>query len=249
MGKRDDSKDGEARAKDLVRGGLTERKPLGARIQERVGRRAKSGPGSARRSRLFDRLGLADPYDASAKEKPLSIGPVALKLGEKRRVAPHAAVKDPNKKKRQAAKDPVAKWRPKGVPKAKAKPTAPKAAPPKAAPRPQAAAAKGALAKPGSSAPEAPQEELPRPTLGLPPKAKKARAGRFRMQRTPSSGPKVRAVAPKAAPPKSVEQPPAPKPAEPVNRSAPKGDLGLDDLFGMGGGEGRMRIPGRTKKK
>lgn len=243
MGKRDDSKDGEARAKDLLRGGLEHREPLGARIQARVGRRAKTGPGSARRSRLFDRLGLADPYDASAKERPLSIGPVALKLGEKRRVAPHARVKDPNKKKRQAAaKDPVAKWRPKGVPKAK----------PKAAPRPKAPLSKAPAPKPpvsAQAAPETPQEELPRPSLGLPPKAKKARAGRFRMQRTPSSGPKVRAVAPKAPPPKAAAESPPPKPAEPVNRSAPKGDLGLDDLFGMGGGEGRMRIPGRTKKK
>jgi hypothetical protein len=232
------SKGDDTKAKDLLRGGMAERKTLGASIQQRVGRRAKSGPGSARRSKLFDRLGLADPYDASAKERPLSIGPVALKLGQKRKVAPHLAVKDPNKKKQQrAAQDPVAQWRPKGVPKAKAKP----------APRPKAAPPKPKV--PQTTQAEAPPvEEQPRPSLGLPPKEKKPGAGRFRMRRTPSSGPKVRAVAPKSPPPRPDAEAPPPPPEKPVNRSAPKGDIGLDDLFGMGG-EGRMRIPGRTKKK
>lgn len=229
------SKGDDTKAKDLLRGGMAERKTLGASIQKSVGRRARSGPGSARRSKLFDRLGLADPYDASAKERPLSIGPVALKLGQKRKVAPHLAVKDPNKKKkgqRKAAQDPVAQWRPKGVPQAKAKP----------APRPKAVAPKP---KPSAQA-GGPAEEQPRPTLGLPPKEKKGGAGRFRMRRTSSSGPKIRPVAPKVEP----KAPPVEAPPEkPVQRSPPKGDMGLDDLFGMGGGEGRMRIPGRTKKK
>ena len=235
------SKGDDTKAKDLLRGGMAERKTLGAGIRERVGRRAKTGPGSARRSKLFARLGLADPYDASAKERPLSIGPVGLKLGQKRKVAPHLSVKDPQKKKRQAAQDPVAQWRPKGVPNAKPKPTPrPKAAPPKAA---------SMFDRPPqqSQTAESPVEEQARPSLGLPPKEKKG-SGRFRMQRTSSSGPRIRPVAAKP-PPKPVAETPPPKPAEPVNRSAPRGDLGLDDLFGMGGSEGRMRIPGRKKKK
>lgn len=248
------SKGDDTKAKDLLRGGMAERKTLGSGILERVGRRAKSGPGSERRSRLFARLGLADPYDASAKEKPLSIGPVGLKLGQRRRVAPHLAVKDPNKKKtkRQAAQDPVAQWRPKGVPNAKAKPAPrPKATPPKDGAR------RAALSKPGTPKAGSPSQgksagasaaEQPRPSLGLPPKEKKG-TGRFRMRRTDSSGPKTRPVTPKTPPPRAETETPPPKPAEPVNRSAPRGDLGLDDLFGMGGSEGRMRIPGRNKKK
>jgi hypothetical protein len=236
------SKGDDTKAKDLLRGGMAERKTLGAGLLERVGRRAKSGPGSARRSKLFARLGLADPYDASAKERPLSIGPVALKLGQKRRVAPHLAVKDPQKKKRQAAQDPVAQWRPKGVPNAKAKPAPrPKAAPPKAASMFDRPPQKNQAA-------EATVEEQPRPSLGLPPKEKQG-TGRFRMRRTSSSGPKIRPVTPKPQPSRPAAESAPPKPAEPVNRSAPRGDLGLDDLFGMGGSEGRMRIPGRNKKK
>ncbi|MFT5587760.1 MAG: hypothetical protein ACI9VR_005373, partial [Cognaticolwellia sp.] len=53
------SKGDDTKAKDLLRGGMAERKTLGSGILERVGRRAKSGPGSERRSRLFARLGLS----------------------------------------------------------------------------------------------------------------------------------------------------------------------------------------------
>jgi hypothetical protein len=75
------------------------------------------------------------------------------------------------------------------------------------------------------------------------------------MKPTEARGPVIREKA--ASPVKVIElvddgsAPPAPAPAPaPVNRSAPSGPLGLDDLFGGGGGgekPTRMRIR-RSKK-
>jgi hypothetical protein len=61
---------------------------------------------------------------------------------------------------------------------------------------------------------------------------------------TPTS-PKQEASVPPSTPP----QPQPPVTATPVNRSpsAASGGGGLDDLFGFGSQEGRMRIPKRTQ--
>lgn len=250
----------DTKAKDLLRGGMRAREPIGSRMLDRVGRRRKQGPGSERRSKLFARMGLADPYDPDAKERPLQIGSVGLKLDKKRQPAPHARVKEPRKPKGRpggkASAGERPQWNPKGIPKAKPKPKPrPKQAPPKPSNVPASRVPRrpGTKPPPAQALPTAPPEvaEGEPPRLGLPPKAQKPK-GRFRMRRTSTSGPKVRKVE-KAQPAPVVEtstpeatQPPPP-PKKPVERSAPRGDVGLDDLFGMGGGEGRMRM-GRRKK-
>jgi len=68
----------------------------------------------------------------------------------------------------------------------------------------------------------------------------------------PSPPPQPRPSPPPQAAPPVDRSPPKPKPQAPVNRS-PSGrggsGGGLDDLFGGGPSEGRMKIPRRSKKK
>ena len=64
-------------------------------LAERINRRAHGAPGSERRARLFERIGVANPYDADAKERDIALGPVSLQIDQKRAPAPHALPKAP----------------------------------------------------------------------------------------------------------------------------------------------------------
>ncbi len=83
---------------------------------------------------------------------------------------------------------------------------------------------------------------IPRPTGST----QKSRSGNMRMRRSTisNSQPVVKQVNP-APPPPSVPAAPPISDVQPVNRSpnAASGSGGLDDLFGFGNPEGRMKIP------
>ncbi|MCB9741136.1 MAG: hypothetical protein H6740_00725 [Alphaproteobacteria bacterium] len=125
----------EPRAIDLIRQAETPppRRELlaGERLSQRVNARWNTAPGSERRSRLFARMGRPDPYDPDAKERPISMGSVALKLDGKRQPAPHARPKE-RKKKQQRPPTPNVPAAPRPKPRAPtpAPTPAPKAAPP-----------------------------------------------------------------------------------------------------------------------
>ncbi|MDP6932423.1 MAG: hypothetical protein QGG40_05875 [Myxococcota bacterium] len=79
----------ELRAKDI----LAELEPRCSRqggLTERVGHRGWGRPKVATSRRLFERLGIADPWDPDSRDGPVGLGSVALKLGERRQPAPHA---------------------------------------------------------------------------------------------------------------------------------------------------------------
>lgn len=232
------------KAKDIL-DTLVERRQAGELTHERVGRRRVSGPGSERRSRLFQRLGMADPYDPDAEDRPLALGPVALKLTGKREPAPHAKVRP-----RQTAKDP-SDFRPKVAPAPSPKPQAraqgkdqPKAPPPQAgdaAPPPGPSGAPRLPVRPDAEG-GPPRPPVPkRPAFAT--QEKEKRAGRFRLQRTGSSGPKERKV---------ETNRPLVEPVEEAAPEQPKGrggnNMGLDDLFGFAG-EGRLRRPRSSDKE
>ncbi len=129
----------DTKAKDLLRAReIPVREPLGQTIQERVGRRRSEAPGSQRRSRMFARLGLADPYDPDATERPIKLGSVGLKLTERRKPAPHARVKD-NRPSKPATQAPAQARRP------SPKPASP--APTQAPPAPTRPSGKGSTKK------------------------------------------------------------------------------------------------------
>lgn len=105
-----------------------------------VGRRAWQRPRVAISSRLYKQYRVPDPWDPAAKKDatPIGLGPVSLRLGQKRRQpAPHLKPKEP-KKPQQKVRDPFAGLP--NVPKAKPRPSAPKPAPPKAVSEAKAAA-------------------------------------------------------------------------------------------------------------
>jgi hypothetical protein len=240
----------DKKAKDIL-DTLPVRRRAGELTHDRVGRRRTEGPGGERRRKIFDRLGVADPYNPDAKDRPLALGPVALKLTDRRQPAPHARVRDP-KKKKSASHDPGAfkpnvpsapRARPTPRPTPKAPPK-PAAAPPpvsdkpppgpKGAPRlpvrPDIAEATGAPAPARRAAPTRPAHAT----------QDKKKAGRYRLRRTDAHGPKERKVENNTSPlvEKTEEAVEAPKrTAGPAGNSA-----GLDDLFGFSG-EGRMRRP------
>ena len=85
----------EPTARELVSSGeIYEREGMSA-LAERINRRAHGAPGSERRARLFERIGVANPYDADAKERDIALGPVSLQIDQKRAPAPHALPKAP----------------------------------------------------------------------------------------------------------------------------------------------------------
>lgn len=133
MPEQDPPESPELRARDLVRRREIEPRERRSVVGDRLNDRARRGPGSERRARLFDRLGVANPYDQDAKDKGLALGDVAI-AQEKRQPAPHALPKDP------AAKSAPAGPRLPNVP--RAEPSAPPAKP--AANRPAAARPAGA---------------------------------------------------------------------------------------------------------
>ena len=301
----------DLKVRDLIkRRELPDRRPLGARLAQRIGARMWERPNVCFSGRLYARFGLADPWDPTGPRDdpdPVSLGPVAVRLGEKRRQpAPHLRPKAPPKKK--AEPDPLAKYR-RPAPKPKAAPEPAPAPRPTSAPAPAPpAGAVGEAAGPGGRAVPLPvrpdlaavQEKkgiapAPRPTPRppssppparvpgppgpggggmagqrgglrppMPPKATPRRkAGRMRARAVRAPAPDLRSPPPPevveiARPeasepvvvdaPVVVEAPPAPAPAPPPRRAAPTGPVGLDDLFGLGQSEGRVRMRRRKKE-
>ena len=83
---------GDKRVRDVI-ADLPEREALGDRLTRRVGRRGWERPDFAVPDRLYRAYKLGDPWDP-ADDGPrgeIPLGPVSLRLGEKRREpAPHA---------------------------------------------------------------------------------------------------------------------------------------------------------------
>lgn len=237
----------DERAKDVL-DSLPSRRRAGDLTHDKVGRRRTEGPGGERRRRLFDRLGVADPYNPDAKEKPLELGPVALKLTGKRQPAPHLKVRDPRKPK-STSQNP-ASFRPnvpasKPKPKPPPKPTAPPKPPPSQAakPPPGPAGAPRLPVRPdlAGDTPTAAPKRPPVPTRPAHKTQDKSGGRRFRLQRTAATGPKERKVEKNKPLVEKTEE----VAATPQPKAGPAGNnMGLDDLFGFSG-EGRMR---RSKK-
>ncbi|MCP4809256.1 MAG: hypothetical protein GY913_12370 [Proteobacteria bacterium] len=239
----------DAKAKDVLEE-LTRRRTPGDRLTQRLGARRDSAPGHARRKHLFERLGLPDPWDPKAKKAaPPGLGQVALKLSDRRRPAPHAKIRDPNKKK--TAQQQHAPRAPKAVPKPPPAPNVPKAAP---KPTPAKKAPKAADLPPGvdpaiqrrleaQARAKKEREELAQ-ARSEEASTEQARRGRFRMRRTNATGPKSRPV-PRDLP-KKKDEPPPPRDTAPPRRVPGGNSGGLDDLFGFSS-EPRMRIPKNKK--
>ena len=126
------------KAKDILHK-LQRRGVVGDGVKSSVGRRAWERPRVAISSRLYRQYRVPDPWDPESKKEstPIGLGPVSLRLGQKRRQpAPHLKPKEP-KKPQQKARDPLAGLP--NVPKAKPRPAAPKPAAVKAASEAKAA--------------------------------------------------------------------------------------------------------------
>lgn len=111
------------------------------RLLARLGPRGFSRPRVAVSARIFRKYRVTDPWDPDPKEveDPIELGPVSIKLGERRKVAPHLAPPEgPKKKAPAAAVDPIAKYRPKPGSSGPSPKPAPAAAGPAASERPQA---------------------------------------------------------------------------------------------------------------
>lgn len=246
----------DTKAKDLLHD-LPVRERLGERLIARVGARRDDAPGAARRRRLFERLGLPDPYDPKTKsDSGPGLGPVSLKLSERRKPAPHSRVKDPNQKKSQGG---PGSFKPSGIPKAPEKP------PPRSAAEVAADYAKRQAKKPSASERKVPDidpaiqrklqaqrqaQEAIAARRAAEAEAKedgRGNRGRFRMRRTQATGPKSRPVEPPPEPESVSEEPVEETPKPPPRRAPPGPGGGLDDLFGFAD-EGRVRV-GRQKKK
>ena len=113
------------KAKDIL-DQLSRREVCGDAVVSSVGRRAWERPRVAVSGRLYKQYRVSDPWDPAAKAQSadIGLGPVSLRLGQKKRQpAPHLQPKAPKQPKQQATRDPLAGLP--NVPKAK-----PKARPP-----------------------------------------------------------------------------------------------------------------------
>ncbi len=121
----------EEKARDIIEQ-LSERAVCGSAILERLGHRAWSRPSVAVSARLYRQYRVPDPWDPNARrdETPIGLGPVSLRLGEKRRQpAPHLKPKPSKKEKKGLAERARAQHRPPRLPEPK-KPPAAAAKPP-----------------------------------------------------------------------------------------------------------------------
>lgn len=254
----------DARAKDVL-GRLPPRRVVGHGLTQRVGARGWEAPRFASGGAIFERIGVPNPWDPSAKEVGTGLGDVGMP--QTRQPAPHlmppAPKAAPSKTPGGLPNLPQAPQRrevPEGarlapkigeVRKIDAKETRPKEPdrpnkPPTPPPRPTPTqgpfgpyAPKHAVAKlpmrPGVSAPT-PEPEAPAPPPVAPPPPRATPA--------PSMAAPPRPVAPPEAPKAAPEEPPVAKPPPPpVNRKPPGPSAGLDDLFGMGAENTRIRLP------
>jgi hypothetical protein len=95
----------DEKARDII-GELKTRMVCGDAVLERVGRRAWSRPRVAISARLYKQYRVPDPWDPNAEsdETSIGLGPVSLRLGEKRRQpAPHLKPKPSKKEKKSLA--------------------------------------------------------------------------------------------------------------------------------------------------
>lgn len=252
----------ELRAKDIYKT-LPPRTVVGARLVERVGARAWKAPSFGPGRSLFGRCGLPDPWDPAVEQVEVGLGDVGLK-DDRRQPAPHAAPPAPSGPAGSklpnvpaATPNPTADARGRPAPQigttrrveaGELKPktdsvtTRPKA-PPKREHSPSAFGG-GPIHHPVAKLPVRPNfaaadppvatAVIPAPMhlgkgVGMPPAPSAAAA-----QRTAPAPP---VVVPSPAPP-APNTPPAKPPPATVNRRPPSGGGGgLDDLFGMGGGD------------
>jgi hypothetical protein len=117
---------------------LSTRSVCGHAVNARVGRRGWERPRVAVSDRLYRLYRVPDPWDPNARKDttPIGLGPVSLRLGEKRRQpAPHLKPK-PAKAKASAKRDPLA-----GLPKVPRAPRPPAPTPPKVSTAKQSRAA------------------------------------------------------------------------------------------------------------
>jgi hypothetical protein len=192
----------------------------------RIGGRAWARPNVCFSGRLYEKFGLADPWapGGGRDADPISLGPVALRLGEKRRQpAPHLRPKESKAKKQS---DPLAKWR-RATPKPKPSPTPPPTPKPSAAPpsmfdSPPVAAAKSGPAQPHSAPSPAPgipavplpvRPDLARVTGGKPPPSRPAALP------SPQATPSLPGPPGPGAPPGPDRRPPMPRPARRSGRA------------------------------
>lgn len=111
----------DQKARDII-GDLSIRSVCGDRVQDRIGRRAWSRPRVAVSGRLYKQYRVPDPWDpeARAESTPIGLGPVSLRLGEKRREpAPHLKPRPPKEKKKSLAERARSAPRPPAPPKPK----------------------------------------------------------------------------------------------------------------------------------
>jgi len=116
------------KARDII-GDLAIRGVCGERVQDRIGHRAWSRPRVAVSDRLYKQYRVPDPWDPDARpdSTPIGLGPVSLRLGEKRREpAPHLKPRPPKEKKKSLAERARSAPRPTVPPKPKPAPVAPK---------------------------------------------------------------------------------------------------------------------------
>ncbi|GEM_PF-6431057 len=230
--------DDDRKARDCL-DELTPRRAAGEGLLDRVGGRARTSP---RWARVFERLGVPDPYDADAPDLSPGLGPVGVKLADRRRPAPHSRLP-----KHHESPEPPRPKQPEGRPQAVRLAQPPKPAAPEPPPPPTKPAPRALVPNPGDPAGDEPVlPERPRevPILPTPHMAKKrSSSGRVRLgPRARTTGPRIKEV------PKPVEAvvgaesvDAAPKEEPVVQRAPPGPDLGLDDLFGFSGGGGRLK--------
>ncbi len=258
----------DARAKDAL-DTFKVRAVVGHRLSLRIGARAWKAPRFAASTKLFARIGIANPWDPDSKDTGIGLGDVALP--QPRQPAPHlqppaqkAAPKGPSlpnvpnaptrrepsessgssgklaPKLGDVRKFDPAELRPKEAPKANA-PPAPKPRPPITTgafgPGPTNHPVAKLPMRPGVVAPVG--EPIPVTTI---PPVSAATPTSSAPTVAPSPAPAQAAPPPPAAPPQEQPAPP-PKAAPPVNRKPPGPSAGLDDLFGMGAENTRIRLP------
>lgn len=222
--------------------------------------------------RFFDYFELPDPYHPIdyAREYKSDIGPSVLILGENRRqVAPHATV--PPLKSRIEPEKPKAPqaFRPQGVPSAPTRDSTSK--PPTPPPKPSSGEFGQRSKHPLKKIPVRPDlagsstnsqgtigndnkiptlnRSVPRPTTND--QTEHSRSGNLRMRRSTISNPKPKVTSlntPSVPSTESTSPVSNSVPQASINRSpsAATGEGGLDDLFGFGAQEGRMKLPRRS---
>ena len=270
------------RVRDLLRSqDLSIPSVVGEDLCGRLGSRAWQRPNVAISGRLYRKYGVEDPWDPNSENKgrELGLGPVGLRLTEPRRqVAPHLKPKEPKKKKKIQAADPLAKWRKKPSPSPRPDASAtqqkepvPKSTPLTARENPSGQGVRGqlpvrpdladvAMAKGGPKRkPRRSVESTPRSDSAMspsPPSSQKSRRGGARVR---MKGRHVQSPAPQVIGGASDHRPPAraeessvaesnPEAPRSPSRSIPKAGLGMDDLFGAAAEAGRLRFRSKRSK-